>query len=135
MKKIFWIALNAVVFLGCGSAHASDEKGLYQTLNFISCPQYAEDRKVPLHSGRNAADEISLSGWLSAYNYLVPNTYDIVPAHDIMKVLEWMDKFCKENPTKNVESGLLQFTSEAYPSRMERFVDPHEIKVRAKEKK
>ncbi len=101
------------------SAIAADEKGLYQTLNYISCPQYSEDRKLPLHNGRNAADELYISGWLSGYNYLTPNTYDIVPGHDVMKVMEWLDSFCQVNTSKSVESGLLQFTSDNYPTRMQ----------------
>lgn len=105
-------------------AHAADDKGLYQTLNYISCAQYIEDRKLPLHTGRNAADEIYVSGWLSAYNYLTPNTYDVVPGHDIMKVLEWMDTFCKDNSDKSVEAGLLQFSSDSYPDRVQHYPKP-----------
>ena len=106
------------------SARAADDKGLYQTLNYISCAQYVEDRKLPLHTGRNAADEIYVSGWLSAYNYLTPNTYDIVPEHDIMKVLEWIDTFCKANPDKSAEAALLQFSSDHYPDRTQNYPKP-----------
>ena len=102
-------------------ARAADSKGLYQTLNYISCLQYTDDRKLPLHTGRNAADEIYISGWLSAYNYLMPNTYDVVPGHDITRVMTWMDAFCKSKPDKSVEAALVQFTSENYPGRLQSY--------------
>lgn len=117
MKKITLV----LSLLLAAPAHAADDKGLYQTLNYISCAQYAEDRKLPVHTGRNAADELYMSGWLSGYNYLTPNTYDVVPGHDIMKVMEWMDKFCKDAPGKSVEAGLLQFTGDSYPSRVQAY--------------
>lgn len=103
------------------AAKATDEHGLYQAMHYISCVQYSEDRKQPVHTGRNAADEIYVSGWLSAYNYLVASTYDITPNHDVNVVLGWLDKFCTENPAKGIEAGLLQFTNEVYPTRMQSY--------------
>jgi|GEM_PF-7082353 len=120
--QIILALLVCVGFPAVGKA--TDESGLYQALHYISCQQYTEDRKQPPHTGRNAADEIYISGWLSAYNYLVANTYDITPNHDVNVVMGWMDKFCVDNPTKGVEAGLLQFTSAAYPTRMQRYVAP-----------
>ncbi len=127
MKKIFLkplLLLVPVLAVVSMPAYAADERGLYQALNYISCAQYEQDRKLPLHTGRNAADEIYLSGWLTAYNYLTPSTYDIVPNHDIMKVMEWLDGYCKANPTKGVEAGLLQFASDFYPTRTQRYAAP-----------
>lgn len=127
MNKKLLLQLCLCLAFAAGSispANASDERGLYQALNYISCAQYEQDRKLPLHTGRNAADEIYLSGWLTAYNYLTPSTYDIVPNHDIMKVMEWLDGYCKANPTKGIEAGLLQFASDFYPTRTQRYAAP-----------
>ena len=124
IQNYFRVATFAFFAFLATSARAADDKGLYQTLNYISCAQYTEDRKLPLHTGRNAADEIYVSGWLSAYNYLTPNTYDIVPEHDIVKVLEWIDTFCKANPDKSAEAALLQFSSDQYPARTKNYPKP-----------
>lgn len=110
-----------VLFLLPVPAKATDEHGLYQALHYISCLQYTDDRKLPAHTGRNAADEIYISGWLSAYNYLVASTYDITPNHDINIVMGWLDHYCAENPGKGVEAGLLQFTNEVYSTRMQSY--------------
>jgi hypothetical protein len=125
IKKVFHpirLFLVLPVFLASDQSNAADNAGLYQALNYVSCQQYEQDRKLPVHSGRNAADEIYLSGWLSAYNYLTPNTYDIVPNHDIMKVMEWLDGYCKANPTKGLEAGLLQFVNDFYTTRTKQYI-------------
>jgi hypothetical protein len=97
---------------------AADSKGLYQTLYYIPCSTYAEDRKEPENSGKNAVDKIYVSGWLSGYNYLTPNTFDIAPDHNVDKALEWLDGFCAKKPQSSLEAGLLQLTDELYPNRM-----------------
>lgn len=117
---MIWLLLPlCMAFPSAGKA--TDENGLYQALHYISCQQYIEDRKQPPHTGRNAADEIYISGWLTAYNYLVANTYDITPNHDVNVVMNWLDTFCANNTAKGIEAGLLQFTNEAYPTRMQRY--------------
>ena len=117
---------QAAVFLAAslfsGSATASDSQGLYQTLYFVPCPTYAEHRKEPAGTGNNALDQVYVVGWLSGYNYLTPNTYDILPGHNVAGVMQWLDVFCAKNPTKSIDSGLLQLTSELYPGRVKEFV-------------
>jgi hypothetical protein len=103
---------------------AADRAGLYQSHHFVSCLQYSEDRKLPAHVGRNAADELFVSGWLTAFNYLTPDTYDIVPAHDISGVMQWLDGYCRANPARGIESGLLQFTADFYAARQPYFNAP-----------
>lgn len=119
------LSLSALAFTGLAApARAADSKGLYQTLFYISCESYLQDRKEPAGTGRNAVDQIYVSGWLSAYNYLTPNTYDILPNHNVASALQWMDKFCADNPKKSVEAGLLQLTDELYPNRIQNYVPP-----------
>lgn len=100
-------------------AHAGDDKGLYQTYYYISCSTYVQDRKEPINTGKNAVDKIYVSGWLSGYNYLTPNTYSIIPNGDMDMVMVWLDRYCAKYPTKNIEAGLLQLSDEQYPTRLE----------------
>ena len=39
-------------------------------------------------------------------------------------VMLWLDAYCKENPDKNIEGGLLKLTSELYPKRIKAYVAP-----------
>jgi len=102
------------------SAQAADDKGLYQTLYYISCESYVKDRKEPENSGKNAVDKIYVSGWLSGYNYLTPNTFDIIPNHNVDMVMLWLDQYCAKNPKGSLEAGLLQLTDELYPDRVKK---------------
>jgi hypothetical protein len=102
-------------------AKAADDKGLYQTLYFVSCATYAKDRKEPENTGKNAVDKIYVSGWLTGFNYLTPNTYDIIPNHNVDMVLQWLDQYCAKSPEKNLEAGLLQLTDTLYPDRVKNF--------------
>jgi hypothetical protein len=130
MTKTRHISLLSLPAFACmaaatfAPAQAADSKGLYQTLFYVSCETYMQDRKEPVGTGRNAVDQIYVSGWLSAYNYLTPNTYDILPNHNVASALQWLDKFCAENPKKSVEAGLLQLTDELYPNRIQNYVPP-----------
>jgi hypothetical protein len=127
----------SVVGVGFFSSHAlaADEKGLYQTMHFISCEDYVVHRKEPLNTGMNAVDMIYVSGWLSGYNYLTPNTYNIVPDQNIHSVMIWLDGYCKKYPKKNIESGLLKLTDDLYPKRIKSYAAPKDAAKPAEKKK
>lgn len=110
--------LASLLFLADAS-QAADSKGLYQTLYYIPCSSYVQDRKEPENSGHNAVDKIYVSGWLSGYNYLTPNTFDILPDHNIDGVMKWLDAYCAKKPAGSLEAGLLQLTDELYPNRVQ----------------
>lgn len=120
VKKYAGPALLCTALVVSGAAaKAADSKGLYQTLYYVSCATYVQDRKEPENTGKNAVDKIYVSGWLSGYNYLTPNTYDILPNHNVDIVLQWLDQFCAKSPTQSIEAGLLQLTSDLYPDRVQ----------------
>lgn len=121
-KGAAWLAASIMgVF---SSAFAADSKGMYQTLHYISCKDYSEFRKEPVGTGNNALSQIYISGWLSGYNYLTPNTFNILRDESLDGVMRWMDGFCTKNPAKNVEAGLLQLTAELYPERLQNYQKP-----------
>jgi len=98
---------------------AADEHGLYQTSHFISCENYAKNRKSPGGNTLNSLDAIYVSGWISSYNFLTPNTYDIIPNQNMDTVMKWLDDFCKSNPKLNIEIGLIKLTDDLYPQRIQ----------------
>ena len=103
---------------------AADEHGMYQTLHLITCESYVKDRKEPVDTGMNAVDTIYVAGWLSGYNYLTPNTYQIIPNNNLGAVMTWLDEFCKVNPTSNIEVALLKLTDDLYPKRIQSLPKP-----------
>lgn len=127
MKKLLCTAAALAAF--STGAQAADSQGLYQTLYFVPCANYAEHRKEAMGTGNNALDQVYIAGWLSGYNYLTPNTYDILPSHDLPGVMKWLDEFCKKNPSLSVDAGLLQLTDELYPNRVKDFVRPEAHKL------
>ena len=120
----FYISLLGVALCPALPSQAADSKGLYQTLYYIGCPAFVQDRKEPANTGKNAVDKIYVSGWLSGFNYLTPNTFDIIPNHNVDMVLQWLDQYCAKKPTSSVEAGLLQLTSELYPDRVQEHPSP-----------
>lgn len=114
MKRAIYLAALCLPI----TAWAADNKGTYQTLYYISCADYAKDRQEPMNTGKNAVDKIYVSGWLTGYNYLTPNTFDIIPNHNVDMVMQWLDEYCVKHPAKSIESGLLQLTDELYPDRV-----------------
>lgn len=122
------LTLAAGVFMP-DSAAAVDSGGTYQTLYYIPCESYIEHRKEPLNTGNNALDKIYVSGWLTGYNYLTPNTYNIIAKGGVDDVMVWMDDYCAKNLKKNVEAGLLDYTSANYPARLTEFVPPAEESI------
>lgn len=121
--RILIAALGVAGSLASG-AMAADSQGLYQTLYFVPCPTYAEHRKEPAGTGNNALDQVYIMGWLSGFNYLTPNTYDILPGHNLPAVMQWLDEYCAKNPKKSVDSALLELTGELYPNRIKDFAPP-----------
>jgi len=57
-------------------------------------------------------------GWLSAFNALTPDTFNIVPTGANGAML-WLNNYCAKNPLKNLDAGLQALVEEAYPSRQQ----------------
>ena len=113
---VFTVCLCAAIHPS--SSKAADTQGMLWLFNKTSCVEYVEDRKLPDHTGRNGIDQIYVGGWLSAYNALVPDTYDITGGKDIDSVMQWIDKFCRDNPFESVQTGLIALAHDLYPNRL-----------------
>jgi hypothetical protein len=120
------LATGVCLGLGLSSqgALASDSKGMYQTLYYIPCESYIQHRKEPPNTGNNAIAKIYVSGWLSGYNYVTPQTYNILSDMGSDDVLEWIDDYCAKNTGQNLDAALLQLTKEKYDTRLQEFSQP-----------
>lgn len=60
-----------------------------------------------------------VSGWLSAYNMVASETYNIIP-NGLDGAMLWLNNYCNKNPLKNLDAGLRELVIEAYPSRQQK---------------
>jgi hypothetical protein len=92
------------------SVYAAEEKPAY-AFYLVTCGNYIEHRtqKNEIH---RAEDMYYVAGWLSAYNHFAIAAGNVAENTDIDGVLNWMEKYCRNNPLGNMESGLYQMTQE-----------------------
>lgn len=125
-----------VIFLamGIGSfthrAEAANAKGGYFLYAKYPCSTFVESysKEIAARSRKPNAPPSSLftdgytelhyyvAGWLTAYNALTPDTYDILPNGNDGAMI-WLNNFCTANPLELLETGLNQLVIEAYPNR------------------
>ncbi|MGC9456703.1 MAG: hypothetical protein ACP5DC_04180 [Halothiobacillaceae bacterium] len=58
-----------------------------------------------------------VEGYLSAFNVIVPNTYDILAQDPTSEVIRWLDEHCRAHPAKSLTDALATFTVIRYPDR------------------
>jgi len=123
MIKRFVVSLTTVlVLLGVGldgavAADASDRFSV-RGLGATTCSKYLEQRNL------NVDDSVQyahwLTGFLTAYNWLQPDTYDIAPSdrYNQQGLLRYMDLYCGKNPTKKVIDVGRAFVKAVYDKRV-----------------
>ncbi len=58
-----------------------------------------------------------LMGYLSAFNVIVSNTYDILGERNYKQVRRWLDSYCKKNPKESFVNASAMLTVKLYPER------------------
>lgn len=120
-----------LVFALCGNACAGASNGGSYNAAIISCAdflgRYSEE--VAARNAHHIESRTStpyffairhyVLGWLTAYNMLTPDTYDIIP-NGIDGALLWLNNYCSANPLQSLDAGLQALTVEAYPSRQQK---------------
>jgi hypothetical protein len=90
-----------------------DANGRYFAEGLVSCGNWVEYRM-----GENSAEEEWwIRGYITAYNSQTPKTFDIKGNADLNSIFLWMDKWCQENPLKDLADGMYDLTNELYPNR------------------
>jgi hypothetical protein len=101
---------------------AADKNNKYEVLipdREASCQSYVSARaeaKLGDHSKENKY-VVWLSGYFTAYNFLVRDTYDLQGAADSETLLSWLDSYCKTNPRKGFADGVEALTLDLYSKR------------------
>jgi hypothetical protein len=104
------------------AAKAADTKDeVAYSYYLIPCFSYQQHRLRSTEVNyNNTADSFYIAGWLSAYNRLKPE--EGVPEDTTLDdIMLWLEQYCHDNPSGNLEAGLFKFTDEIKPR--------HEAKV------
>lgn len=80
-----------------------------------TCQDYLAARR------KTIADQLPYSDWLegylSAFNLIVDNTYDIMGGRKLNKALDWLDKYCQKYQSHIFANAVAALTVKLYPTR------------------
>ena len=109
-----FLLLSALVTNDAGSADAK-KKFLVRGLGAITCSKYLEERNLDAKKSEQYADWFT--GFLTAYNWLQPDTYDISHSHNAHGLLVYLDLYCGRNPKNQIINAATAFVAAVYEKR------------------
>lgn len=103
--------------LAIDSVTAADAQNRYKLrgLGALECSKYLEDRRTDLKGSQSYADWFT--GYLTAYNYMTADTYDIAPNHDANALLTYLDLYCAKNQKTKIGLAVAQFVKAVHDKR------------------
>jgi len=114
MKTLSLIVL-VLSFAITTPAMAKDSKGGYETQGVRSCGEWVKNRKED--SWPETVQRTWVAGYITAYNMQTPDVYSILGSTDLESALLWMDKYCQENPLKDLTDGMQALIGELWQNR------------------
>jgi len=109
------LALLLTVMAGTTQARTFQGEYVAFGVGTLPCSQYSAARV----SGGGLMVQMSrfIEGYLSAFNLIVPNTYDILAGKDIAEAYQWLDRHCRANPEMSLTDAVASLTVYLYPNR------------------
>lgn len=109
-----WLAL---LWLGVAELPARDAAGGYKArgLGLDTCVSFlgvSETERGLYYSW--------LAGYLTAYNYLVRDTYSIAEYSGLARTNDWFERYCRQHPDRMLHEAARQFVTERYRIRAKR---------------
>ena len=126
-KMVAGTLMLCILTLGAAGVSAYDAEGRFRAFGPAneSCSDYKalRDRKLPGHSmaEQEAIDnavEYWISGWVTTWNYVFKDTYDVTGGYKFDDVVEQIEKFCERSPNKKLIDALIIVTRALYPYRL-----------------
>jgi hypothetical protein len=130
--KVVWLAI--VTFLGSllisgglSTTLALDSNGRYYALGIgsRSCGDYIKFREKRLENLTPEQYEIAdvivehwVAGFLTAHNFYVMDTYDVVGTVTMDQLEERIEKYCRANPNSRVAEAMTAIAQELHTSRI-----------------
>ena len=112
MKRLI-VAATLLAAMPC--AWARDTAGSFETVGARSCAAFLQDKRA--HGWAYDADTAWVTGYVTAYNALTPDTSNILGDTDVSSAMLWLQNYCKANPDSGLAEGMLALTAELYPRR------------------
>lgn len=99
MNRTLLVLMSLVLFPLSASAADKDNNFAVKGLAAASCASFVEEREKSSHAYNEAMSW--LTGYISAYNYLKPDTYDVAPWQSIELLSFILAAHCRENPDES----------------------------------
>ena len=108
------LLLSALTLNDAGSADAKKRFSV-RGLGATTCGKYLEDRNLEAKNSSQFAHWFT--GFLTAYNWLQPDTYDIAVNYDSTHLLRYLDLYCGKNPKERIIDAAKGFANAVYSKR------------------
>jgi hypothetical protein len=121
LRRVAVFSILGLVAL-VSTALAKDEAGAYAWMGMNnSCGTFVRGRDLA-RSGVSALEEqyvTWLSGYLTAYNVLQPQTFDVTRGTDIPSLMLWLENYCKRSPLSTFVDATIALTQKLHSGRTE----------------
>jgi hypothetical protein len=116
---------------GLSNTLAMDNNGRYLALGVgsRSCADHVKYSEKKLENFTDEQYEIAdkiiehwVAGFMTAHNFYVTDTYDIVGTVTIDQIQERIEKYCRANPNKRVAESIVLIVEELHKNRIR--IDP-----------
>ena len=99
-----------------GYTHAADRSGNYAIWGKgnKSCFNYLKDRDAE----KDKAYKNYVMGYLTAYNTMTPETYNISGNLRLDDIMAWLDDYCDAKQVHGLEQSLIEFISKHHEKRL-----------------
>lgn len=110
-----------MIFAACllflRQAHSKDIDGEFVVFSVgaNTCTDYLASRRAGTASMEPYKQW--LMGYLSAFNLIVVNTYDILGQRDYRHIIRWLDRYCSQNRKESFVNASAALTVSLYPER------------------
>ncbi len=118
-KRTILGAMAFLVFsaLAMNDASAADANKRFSVrgLGATTCSKFLEERNLDAKGSEQYAHWFT--GFLTAYNWLQPDTYDISAQYKSNGLLRYLDLYCGRNPKNKIIDAATSFVNAVYAKR------------------
>jgi len=111
---VAFLLLSALAMNDAGSADAKKNFGV-RGLGTTTCSKFLEERNLDAKQSEQYAHWFT--GFVTAYNWLQPDTYDISAQYKSNGLLRYLDLYCGRNPKNRIIDAATAFVKAVYDKR------------------
>jgi hypothetical protein len=112
--------LPVIVFVAgallAASTYGADRKGAYRLYGSRTCSEYLQAKQEGNPVGGVAVDGW-VAGYISAYNSIAPDTFNIMGGSDLGGALLWLKNYCEKQPLSELGEAMQLLIKELQPKR------------------